>query len=178
MISHDAYISGISVVLTVASLQRLKLEVLIPVPTDCEVRSVIKFLNAQSHDGDRNASSSVPSPWPHMARRLKHLLKEFGWEVFIIHSIVRTSTPAISIFSYTSRNSNSSPDSVSVFRVTKRRRWVVIIPGGKLIRNWKKKKKKGSYGMKTVSIPEVNVLKNSSTLAVSIPISLSIKFFL
>ena len=46
--SHDACISGTFQVLTVASLQQLKLEALIPTPTDCEVRSVIKFLNAQS----------------------------------------------------------------------------------------------------------------------------------
>ena len=35
-------------VITVASLQRLKMEALIPTPADCELRSVIKFLNAQS----------------------------------------------------------------------------------------------------------------------------------
>ena len=35
-------------VLTVASLLRLKIKALIPAPTDCEVRSVIKFLNAQN----------------------------------------------------------------------------------------------------------------------------------
>ena len=46
--SHYAWTSGTSRVFTVASLQRLKLEALIPVPADCEVRSVIKFLNVQS----------------------------------------------------------------------------------------------------------------------------------
>ena len=40
--------SGTSRVLTVASLQQLKMEALIPAPADCEVRSVIKFLNVQS----------------------------------------------------------------------------------------------------------------------------------
>ena len=48
MMSHDPYTSGTSRVLTVASLQRLKMGVLIPAHADCEVRSVIKFLNAQS----------------------------------------------------------------------------------------------------------------------------------
>ena len=48
MASHDACTSETSRVLTVASLQRLKMEALIPEPDDCEVRSVIKFLNAQS----------------------------------------------------------------------------------------------------------------------------------
>ena len=32
-----------------------------------------------------------------------------------------------------------------------------------------------SHGMKNVSIPEVNMLKNSSTLALSVPTNLSIK---
>ena len=35
-------------VLTVALLQQLKMEALIPAPADCEVWSVVKFLNAQS----------------------------------------------------------------------------------------------------------------------------------
>ena len=48
MTSYDARSSGISSVFTVASLQRLKMEALIPAPADCDVWSVIKFLNAQS----------------------------------------------------------------------------------------------------------------------------------
>ena len=44
---HDARTSGTSRVFTVASLQRLKVESLIPAPADCEVLSVMKFLNAQ-----------------------------------------------------------------------------------------------------------------------------------
>ena len=48
MTSHDACTSGISRVLTVESFQRLNMEALIPAPADCEVRSVIKFLNTQS----------------------------------------------------------------------------------------------------------------------------------
>ena len=40
--------SRTSQVLTVTSLQRLKMEALIPAPAGCEVCSVIKFLNAQS----------------------------------------------------------------------------------------------------------------------------------
>ena len=47
MTSHDACTSATSRVLTVASLQRLKTEILIPAPADCEVRSVLKVLNAQ-----------------------------------------------------------------------------------------------------------------------------------
>ena len=48
MMLHDVCTSRNSQVLTLASLQRLKMESLIPAPTNCEVRSVIKFLNAQS----------------------------------------------------------------------------------------------------------------------------------
>ena len=36
--------------------------------------------------------------------------------------------------------------------------------------------KRWSHGMTNVSIPEVNVLKSSSTLAVSVPIILSTEF--
>ena len=47
--SHDASTScRTSRVLKVASLEQLKTEALIPAPAYCEVRSVIKFLNAQS----------------------------------------------------------------------------------------------------------------------------------
>ena len=35
--------------------------------------------------------------------------------------------------------------------------------------------KSWSHGLKTVSIPDVNMLKNSSTLAVSVPIKLFMK---
>ena len=48
MTSHDDYTSGTSLVLTLASLQRLKMEALIPASADGEVRSVIKFMNRQS----------------------------------------------------------------------------------------------------------------------------------
>ena len=48
MTSRDACTSETLRVLTVALLQRLKLEALIPTSADCEVRSVMKFLNAQS----------------------------------------------------------------------------------------------------------------------------------
>ena len=41
-------LAGLTRVLTVESLQRLKMEALIPAPSECEVRSMIKFLNAQS----------------------------------------------------------------------------------------------------------------------------------
>ena len=50
---------------------------------------------------------------------------------------------------------------------------VTVIPGGRLLRfqiykSW-------SLGTTNVSIPEVNMLKNSSTLAASVTINLSVK---
>ena len=86
MTLNDAFTSGTSRVLAVATLQRLKLEALIPAPTDCEVWSVIKFLKNKRrwmlsagvvllHDNAR----------PHTARWPTHLLQEFSWEVFNHH---------------------------------------------------------------------------------------------
>ena len=46
MSSHDKWTSGTSRVLIV-SLQRLKMEARTPAHAHCELRSVIKFLNAQ-----------------------------------------------------------------------------------------------------------------------------------
>ena len=48
MTPHDICTSGTSRVLTVTPLQQLKMEALIPAPADSEVRSMIKFLNAES----------------------------------------------------------------------------------------------------------------------------------
>ena len=63
MTLHDACTSGTSRVLTVASLEWLKMGTLIPAPADRVVRSMIKFLNAQKeHSADPN-SSAVPGLW-------------------------------------------------------------------------------------------------------------------
>ena len=51
---------------------------------------------------------------------------------------------------------------------------VVPIPGGRDF--YDTGYKSWSQGVINVSVPEVNMLKNSSTLAVSVPINLSIKF--
>ena len=48
MISHDACTSGTSRVFTIVSLQRMKMEVLIPAPVYWEGAVFVKFLNAQS----------------------------------------------------------------------------------------------------------------------------------
>ena len=70
---------GTSQVVTIGSLQRLQMEALIPAPADCEIRLIIKFLNAQC--ADRN-SSAVLRLWLHAARRSAHLLQKFAWEMF------------------------------------------------------------------------------------------------
>ena len=107
--------SGTSLVLRVASLQRLKMDALIPAPADCEVRSVIKFLNAQS---------IAPIEICQLCQVYGHTRLDIPCRssaercLIIIHPIARTSRPVISIFSYTSRN--SCPVSISVFRMTER----------------------------------------------------------
>ena len=104
MTTHDACTSRTSRVLIVASLQRLKMEALIPAPADCEVPSVIKFFNPQSI-APIEIYQLLPGLWTHTARRSTHLMQEFGWEVFNHHPIAQTSCPVIIIFSYISRNS-------------------------------------------------------------------------
>ena len=76
MTSHDTFTSETSQVVTVASLQQLKMTVLIPAPADSE---------CTEHSTDRNSSSAVPGLWPHTARRSTHLLQEFCCEVFNHH---------------------------------------------------------------------------------------------
>ena len=105
--SHDVCTSETSLVLIVASLQRLKMEwrLLFNHPPTVEVRSVIEVFECTEHCADRNSSSAVPGLWPHTARRSTHLLQEFGRKyLIIIHPIARTSRPVISIYSYTLRN--------------------------------------------------------------------------
>ena len=83
MTSYDAYTSRNSKILTVASLQGLRVENLIPAPAECEVQSVIKFLKIKWR---RALSAGVvllhDNARPHTARRLTHLLQDFSWEVF------------------------------------------------------------------------------------------------
>ena len=108
MTLHNECTSETSRVLTVASLQRLKMEVFIPAPADCEVRSVINFLNAQdiAPIEIHRQLCQVYGYRQHTARRSTHLLQDFSWKRFNHHHpIVRTSRPVSSIFSYISRNS-------------------------------------------------------------------------
>ena len=74
--------SGTSQVPRVASLQRLKMEALIPTSADVKCGIYNKVSECTEHSTDRNTLSAVPGLWPHTARRATHLLQEFGWEVF------------------------------------------------------------------------------------------------
>ena len=123
MTSHDACTSGTSRVLTVAWLQRLKMEALIPAPGDCEVESVIKFLNAQSI-APIEIHRQLCQVYGHIWLNGQHIScsSSAGWWLIIIHPIAWTSHPVISIFSYTLRN--CCPASISISRMTERQKWV------------------------------------------------------
>ena len=171
MTSYDTNTSGTSPVLTVASLQRLKMEAHIPASADCDVQSVIKSLNAQSIAliKIRQLCQVYGHTWldgQHISCR-----SSAGRCLIIIHPIVRTSHLVISIFSYTSRN--SCPVSVSFIRMTEAEMNATVVPisGDRLLRH---RIQKLSHGMTNFSISEVNMLKNSSTFAVSVPMNLSI----
>ena len=85
MTSHDACTSGTLRVLTVASLERLKMETYSSTRrlwSDVPVYD--KVFECTEHIADRN-SSALPGLLPHTARRSTHLLQEFGWEVFNHH---------------------------------------------------------------------------------------------
>ena len=91
MTSHYACTSGTSRVITVVSLQRLKMEVLIPVTADCEVRSVIKFLNAQSI-APIKIHRQLCQVFGHTRLDGQHIsCKSSAGRCLIIHSIARTS---------------------------------------------------------------------------------------
>ena len=74
MTLHDACTSATSRILTVASLQRLAMEALIPAPVDCEVRSMIRFLNAKT-------IASCTRSMDTQASRSTHILQEFSRDV-------------------------------------------------------------------------------------------------
>ena len=92
--------------------------------------------------------------------------------LIIIHSIARTSIPMISISSYTSRNSCSISFGVFIMIEAEISVIVVPIPGGRLLQHRIQKLVLWYY--KFLS-SEVNMLQNSLTLAVSLPVNLSIK---
>ena len=161
MTSQDEFNSGTSRDLTVASLQRLKMNMkaLIPAPTDCKVRSMIKFLNARSL-APVEIHRQLCQVYDHTRLDVQHIpcRNSAGRCLIIIHLIARTSRPLIFIFSYTSKN--SCPISVSVFRMTGRRWWVSHSGSNPRRQNSTIQGYKScSPSMTNVSISEVNMLK-------------------
>ena len=133
-----------------------------------------KVFECEEHRADRNTSSSLPSLWPHTVRGSTHLLQEFGREVFIHHPpYTRTSRPVISSFLLdlkkflSGQRQSFQNDREAEMSVT-----VVPITGGRLLRH---RIQNLVPRYEKVSIPEVNILKNSSILVVSVPINLYIK---
>ena len=112
-----------------------------------------KVFECTEHSADRNSSSGIPDLSPHTARRSTHLLQEFGWEVYnrhppfspdIAHSDFNLLLHLKKFLSgQRQRFQNNREEEMSVT--------VVPIPG---YRSW-------SHGKTNVSIPEVNMLKNS-----------------
>ena len=116
---HDVCTSGTSRVLTVASLQRLKMETLIPAPAECELRCVLKYLNSQSIAASE-IHRQLCEVYGHTHHDNQHISCRSSAErcLIIIYPITRPSWLVISIFYYTSRN--SCLVSISVFKMTKR----------------------------------------------------------
>ena len=174
MTSHDECTSGTARFLTVASLQLLKMEALIPAPADCEERFVIKFLNAQSTE-PIEIHFQLCQVYGHTRLDGDYFScrSSAGSCLIIIHPIARTSHPVIFIYSKTSRN--SCPVSVRVFRMTERRIWLSQCFQSQAVDFYDTEYKSWSHCVKNFSIPEVDMLQNTSALAVSVPINISIK---
>ena len=104
------------------------------------------------------------------------LMQEFGWEVFNHHPPYSPDlAPSdfhlflhLKKFLYGQRHCFQNDGEAEMSGTG------VPIPGGRLFdtgyKSW-------PHGMTNVSIPEVNILKNSSILAVSAPINVSIKLY-
>ena len=162
MTSHNAFTSGTSRVLTVASLQRLKVEALIPAPADCYVRSVVKSLNTQSL-APIEIHRQLCQVYGHTRLDGQHIsCRGSSGRYLIIRRIARTSRPVISVFSYTSRN--FCPVIVSVFRMTERRRWLSQWFQSQAAEFYDSRYKSWSHGMANISISEMNILKTAQHL--------------
>ena len=169
MTSHDACTSGTSRVLTIASLQRLKKEALIPAPADCESAVYDKVFEYTKHSADRNSWSAVLDLWPHTARRSTTLLQEYSWEVFNHHPPYRSNL-ATSYFHLFLHLKKLLAGQHQRFQ-NDRRRWVSQWLQSQAANFYHTACKSWSHGMINVSITEVNMLENSSTFAISVPIN-------
>ena len=135
-----------------------------------------KVSECTEHRADQNPSSAVPGPWPHTVRRSTQLLQEFGWEVFnhhppyspiFAHSIFHLFLRLKKFLSGERRRSQNDREAEKSVTL----QWSQSQAADFYDTGYES----CSYGMTNVSIPEVNMLKSSSTLAVSVPINLSIK---
>ena len=117
----------------------------------------------------------MPGLCPHTARRSTHLLQEFGWEVFNHHPpyIPDLALSDFHLFLHLKKFLSGQRQRFHNDREVEMSVTVVPIPGGILFptqgcKSW-------FHGRTNVSFLEVNMFENCSTLAVSVPINLSIK---
>ena len=157
MTSHDTCTSGTSQIPTIASLLWLKMEILIPPCADCEVWSVIKYLNAQSI-APIEIHRQLCQVYDHIRLDDQHIScrSSAGRCLTIIHSKAWALHPVISIFSYTSRN--SCLVSISIFRMTEAEMSVTQWFQSQAADFYDTGYESWSYGMVNVSIPEINTV--------------------
>ena len=114
---------------------------------------------------------------PHSARRSTHFLQKLAWQVFNHPPYIPDLAP--SDFYLFLHSKNSCPVSVNVFRTTDGRWWVSHSGSNPRRQNYTTQVYKiWSHGMTDISVPEVNMLKYSSTFAVSVTVNLSINWVL
>ena len=124
------------------------------------------------HRAYRNPSSAVPGLWSHTARRSTHLLQEFGREVFNRHPPYRSELAPNDFHLFLHLKKFLSGQRQRFHK--ERRRWISH-SGSNPRRQTSTTQESWSHGMTNVSTPEMNMLKNSSTVTVSVPINISIK---
>ena len=165
MMSHDTCTTGTSRVLIVASLQRLKMEALIPAPTRLWSAVFDKIFECAEHSTDRNASSAVPGLWPHTARQTTYLLQEFGLEVFNHHPTYSQDL-APSDFHLFLHFKKFLPDQRKHFENGREAEMSITWLQSQAADFYDTGKQIWSHGMTNVSTQEMNMLKNSSILAI------------
>ena len=116
---------------------------------------------------DRNSSSAVPGLWPHISCRSSaesayhHPLYSPDFAPSDFHLFLHLKKLLSGL---RQRFGNDREAEMSVK--------VVLIPGGRVLRH---RVQHLYHGMTNVSIPEVNILKNNSSLAICVQINFSIK---
>ena len=170
MTSHDACTRGTSWFLKVASLQGLNLHAVIPAPADCD-----QVFERKERSADRKSSSALPGLWPHTALRSTHSCRSSAGKV-LNHSPPYSPDLAPSDFHLFLH--------LTKFLFGQRQRFQNDREAEMSVTQWFQSQaadfyntgyKRWSHGMTNVSIPEANMLKNSSTLGVNVPINLSLK---